>query len=131
MCHEPTNVAADGHACPPRFRGLGPAVEPAAAVHHELRRGDVHGRQGDVDQVAPEAPIATATAPTYSRRELDVDATPEVRTALVFHHARNWASDRAFCMGPAPLAGGNPVQPARAPSETTGKNFRWPSSSKR
>ncbi|MGW1171379.1 hypothetical protein [Streptomyces sp. NPDC002550] len=26
-----------------------PAVEPAAAAHHEHRRGDVDGRQGDVD----------------------------------------------------------------------------------
>jgi hypothetical protein len=26
-----------------------PTAEPVAAVHHEHRRGDVHGRQGDID----------------------------------------------------------------------------------
>ncbi|TQK86887.1 hypothetical protein FB563_7044 [Streptomyces puniciscabiei] len=44
-----------------------PTVEPAAAVHHGHSRGDVDGRQGDIDHGGDPARIAAAAARAYSR----------------------------------------------------------------
>ncbi len=56
-------------------------------------------------------------------------ATPEVRIALVFHHARSCASGRVFCLGGRVLRAAIWFSLARARSETTGRNFSSPSSS--
>ncbi|MFJ3520411.1 MULTISPECIES: hypothetical protein [unclassified Streptomyces] len=55
-------------------------------------------------------------------------ATPEVRIALVFHQTRSCASGRVFCLGGRVLRAAIWFSLARAVSETTGRNFRVPSS---
>ncbi len=49
-------------------------------------------------------------------------ATPEVRIALAFHHARSCASGRADCFGGRVLRAAIALSLARARSETTGRN---------
>ncbi|MBA9049522.1 hypothetical protein BJ996_006253 [Streptomyces phaeogriseichromatogenes] len=56
-------------------------------------------------------------------------ATPEVRIALVFHHARSCASGRVFCLGGRVLRAAIWLSLARARSETTSRNRGSPSSS--
>ncbi len=56
-------------------------------------------------------------------------ATPEVRIALAFHHARSCASSRADCLGGRVLRAAMAFSLARARSETTGRNRGSPSSS--
>ncbi|WP_411126292.1 hypothetical protein [Streptomyces sp. x-19] len=71
------------------FGEQGTAMEPAATVHDEHHRGDVNGRQGDVDHSRDPGRIAAAAARAYSRRESMTSATtPEVMIALAFHPAR-------------------------------------------
>jgi hypothetical protein len=61
-----------------------PTAEPVAAVHHEHRRGDVHGRQGDIDHGGDPGPDGRRCGRGVLRRELTASAaTPEVRIALV------------------------------------------------
>ncbi|RRQ72655.1 hypothetical protein CQW39_31550 [Streptomyces griseofuscus] len=69
---------------------------------------------------ATRARITAAAARACSRREVMTSAaTPEVRIALVFHHARSCASGRVFCMGGRVLRPAMALSLARARSETT------------
>lgn len=70
-----------------------PTVSAPALVHQEHRRSDVDGRQATSTTAAARARIAVAAARAWSRREgMTSTATPEVRIALFFHHARSCAS---------------------------------------
>jgi hypothetical protein len=65
-----------------------PAVEAAAVVHHEHRRGDVDGRQGDVDHDGDPGPDRRSRG-TRVLELMTSTATSEVRIALSFHSLRS------------------------------------------
>ncbi|MFE1764003.1 hypothetical protein ACFW81_07270 [Streptomyces angustmyceticus] len=80
--------------------------------------------------VATRVRIAAVAARACSRRELMASAaTPEVRIALVFHHARSCARGHALCFGGRVLFAAIRFSVARVRSEATGKNHGSPSSS--
>jgi hypothetical protein len=82
-----------------------PVLEPAFVVPHEHRRGDVDGRQSDIDQGGGSGPDRRSRR-GYSRRELRVPmVTLGVKIACIFHQAQAGRAGWVFCMGGRILQG--------------------------